>query len=215
VEGNQLINKLNSLFSWVTKLAYVNGLWMLFSLVGFIVVGFFPATVAMMTICRKWLNGESEIPIFKTFVKTYKSALISSNLLGWILAGVGVLLYINFLVLQANTGQINIVTISAFYLFLFFFLITVSHALPVFVYYRVSLLSCIRNAFIMGLLNMHLSIAIIISQSAFFYLMFSYPSTAVFFLGSILSVIQMWLALRSFKRFDKKALKNKSVAAIV
>jgi uncharacterized membrane protein YesL len=99
----------------VTKLAYVNGLWMLFSLVGFIVVGFFPATVAMMTICRMWLNGESEIPIFKTFVKTYKSALISSNLLGWILAGVGVLLYINFLVLQANTGQINIVTVSVLF----------------------------------------------------------------------------------------------------
>ncbi|MBD1379461.1 YesL family protein [Metabacillus arenae] len=213
MEGNLFITKLNTLFLWVTKLAYLNGLWILFSLIGLVIVGLFPASVAMLTICRKWLHGESTLPIFKTFVKTYKSALLSSNLLGWILAGVGILLYINFLILQANTGQINIVTISAFYLFLVFFLITVSHALPVFVHYRISILNCIRHAFIIGLLNVHLSIAIMISQSSFFYLMFSYPSSAVFFLGSILSIIQMWLALCSFKRIDKRAMKKKSVKA--
>lgn len=211
MEGNLFINKINSLFSWITKLAYLNALWLLFSLIGFIVIGFFPATVAMLEICRKWLNGERDIPLFKTFRNSYKSAFLPSNMIGWIFTAVGILLYLNFLVLQANTGQINFFAVSAFYLFLFFYLVTASHVLPVYVHYRVPVISCIRNAFIIGLVNMHFSLAILISQSAFVYLMFSYPSSAVFFLGSILSVIQMWIVIRSFRRIDRKVTKEKSV----
>jgi uncharacterized membrane protein YesL len=211
---NGFISKINSLFSWITKLAYVNLLWIIFSILGFIIVGFFPATVAMMNICRKWLSGDCDLPIYQTFMKTYKSELLRSNLLGGALAGIGLLLYMNFLVLQAKPSGASIVFISAFYLFVFFYIITVTHVLPIFVHYQVSFLTCIRNAFIMGLLNMHISLAIVISQSAFFYLMFSYPASTVFFLGSILSMIQMWLAIRSFKRIDQKASIKKQAKAV-
>jgi uncharacterized membrane protein YesL len=208
MQTNAIMSRLNLVLTWVTKLAYLNGLWIFFSLIGFIVIGFFPATVAMMAICRKWLNNEEDIPLFRTFLKVFKSELVSANILGWIFASIGILLYINFLILQANTGSLNIILISAFFLFTFFYIITLTHALPLYVHYHVTFLTCIKNAFIMALVNIHISIAILISQSAFYYLMFSYPAGALFFLGSVLSIIQMWLALRSFNRIDQKALKS-------
>jgi uncharacterized membrane protein YesL len=44
--------------------------------------------------------------------------------------------------------------------------------------------------------------------------MFSYPASTVFFLGSILSMIQMWLAIRSFNRIDQKASIKKQAKAV-
>ncbi|WP_157800956.1 YesL family protein [Bacillus solitudinis] len=204
MQTNGLMSKLNSILSWVTKMAYLNGLWLLFSIIGFVVIGFFPATVAMMTICRKWLNGESEFKLFPTFLSIYKAELLSANLLGWMFSSIGIVLYFNYLVLQASP-DVNIVMVAAFYVIVFLYVLTSTHFLPIYVHYHVSLFTCLKNAFIMGLVNVHISIAIVISQSAFYYLMFTYPAGALFFLGSVLSIIQMWLAFRSFNRIEKKS----------
>ncbi|WP_088103244.1 YesL family protein [Halalkalibacter urbisdiaboli] len=204
MQTNVIMSKLSSMLSWVTKLAYLNGLWLLFSLAGFVFIGFFPATVTMMAICRKWLNGEEDIPLFRTFSQGFKTELVKANLLGWFFTAIGIVLYLNFLVLQANMNSVNIVFISAFYLFVFLFILALTHVIPMYVHYHMSLLTCIKNAFIVGLVNMHISLAIIVSQSAIYYLLFSYPAGALFFLGSVLSMIQMWLALRSFKKIDNK-----------
>lgn len=62
---------------WITRFAYLNLLWIAFSLVGLGVVGFFPATAAMFAVVRKWVHGEKDIPVFQVFGKTIKR--ISEN----------------------------------------------------------------------------------------------------------------------------------------
>ncbi|WP_421102885.1 DUF624 domain-containing protein [Sporosarcina psychrophila] len=52
-----------NVFEWITRLAYIYLLWILFSLAGGMISGFFPATIAMFAISREWLKGISEIPI--------------------------------------------------------------------------------------------------------------------------------------------------------
>src|SRR5690625_6342583 len=54
-----------TLANWIMRLAYVNILWIAFSLVGIIILGFFPATIGMFTVIRKWIQGDGDIPIFK------------------------------------------------------------------------------------------------------------------------------------------------------
>lgn len=53
--------------NWIMRLAYVNFLWILFTLAGFIVFGFFPATIATFAVVRKWIFDTTDIPIFTTF----------------------------------------------------------------------------------------------------------------------------------------------------
>ncbi|BDG36084.1 DUF624 domain-containing protein [Saccharococcus caldoxylosilyticus] len=50
-----LDGKLYRVCEWITRLACINILWMLFTLAGLIVFGIAPATVALFTIVRKWL----------------------------------------------------------------------------------------------------------------------------------------------------------------
>ncbi len=57
---------------WIMRFAYVNILWGLFTLAGLVLFGFMPATVAMFTVIRKWLMGETDIPVFKTFFASFK-----------------------------------------------------------------------------------------------------------------------------------------------
>ncbi|MCK0471818.1 YesL family protein [Halalkalibacter sp. APA_J-10(15)] len=198
------MNKLMSIFNWIFKMAYLNGLWILFSLVGLVIFGFFPSTIAMLTICKKWLNGEEELPIFKTFMNVLKAEKLRGNLLGWILVSIGAVLYANFLVIQANVESVSIIFIFSFYLIAFLYIVTLTHVFPLYIHYKVPLLIIIKNAFIMSLSNIHFSGGMIISQSAIYYVMFSYPASALFFLGSVQAMIQMWLAVRSFHRIEMK-----------
>ncbi len=56
----------------ISKLAYVNVLWILFSLAGLILLGVAPATVALFSVTRAWARKEWDIPVFQTFWSVYK-----------------------------------------------------------------------------------------------------------------------------------------------
>lgn len=54
------------------KLAYVNLLWLLFTVAGLAVFGFMPATVSLFTIVRKWQMKQAEVTVWNTFISIYK-----------------------------------------------------------------------------------------------------------------------------------------------
>ena len=71
-----------SFFEWVTKLALLNLLWLLFSLVGGILLGIFPSTLAMFAVIRQWLQGDTQLSIRKSFWRYYKADFWKGNALG-------------------------------------------------------------------------------------------------------------------------------------
>src|SRR5699024_11923190 len=80
---------------WVTRFAYVNVLWFLFTFLGLVFLGAMPSTVAMFAVIRKWVTGVKEVPIFKTFLESYLTEFVKANMLGYILFGIGAQLYID------------------------------------------------------------------------------------------------------------------------
>ena len=60
-----------NVLEWITRFAYLNLLWILFSLAGGVIFGFFPATIAMFAIAREWLKGNRNTN-FNTFWKHYR-----------------------------------------------------------------------------------------------------------------------------------------------
>src|SRR5699024_12288098 len=75
-------SKLYNILEWITKFDYVNLLCFVFTLAGGIILGFYPATVAMFAMVRDWLRGKSDVPILKTDWNYYKTDFFKSNLLG-------------------------------------------------------------------------------------------------------------------------------------
>src|SRR5690625_2733437 len=92
--------------AWLMRLAYLNVLWLAFSLLGLLIVGFAPATLAMFSVIRKWMMGEKEVAIFPLFWKSYREEFFRANIIFLILAAIGWIFYIDFQIFKQAQGTI-------------------------------------------------------------------------------------------------------------
>lgn len=69
---HSLTNGLHGFCVWVMRLAYLNLLWLLFTLAGLGVAGLMPATAAMFTVTREWVKGNPDASVFSVFLRAYK-----------------------------------------------------------------------------------------------------------------------------------------------
>lgn len=208
MNGNGLVNSLDMMLKWVTRIAIVNILWIVFSLVGLIVGGIFPATVASLSVSRKWLTGEIDIPIWKTFKDTFKREFKNSNLLGWLLLLVGGILYINYKTLLNMSGNLLWISTFAFYLLVFFYILLIIWIFPLLSHYNGTIMQQIKNAIILGLGRIHISLASFLWLFIVIYFSLKYPSSILFVSFSIGSLGWAWISLRTFNKLDETILKK-------
>src|SRR5699024_6508383 len=104
----------------IMRLAYINLLWVVFSVMGLIVIVFMRSTAAMFAVVRKWVSGDYDISIFRTFWNSYRTEFLKANLLGYMLLVIG---YVLFLDLQFLRAQDNIVYTFFSFIILGLFLI--------------------------------------------------------------------------------------------
>ncbi len=86
-------NGLNSFCTWVMRLAYLNVLWILFSLAGLVAFGLMPATAAMFTVAREWAKGNTDAPVFSVFFRAFKKEWRASQILGLIVVTAALFLF--------------------------------------------------------------------------------------------------------------------------
>ncbi|OYD08457.1 YesL family protein [Paludifilum halophilum] len=204
MELGGLMGVLYRISEWIMRLAYVNLLWILFTLVGLVLFGAVPATAAMFQVIRKWVMGNGDIPIFATFWKTYRSEFITVNLLWLILVGIGFVLYVDFLYFGSMGGfafqwlQFAIVSVFLMYL------ITLMYIFPVFVHYELKTLQFIKYAFILGITNPLQTLMMAIGGVAVCLMIRYFPGLLPFFSGSVLAFLWMWLAYQAFCKIERR-----------
>ncbi len=189
---------------WITRFAYVNLLWIGFSILGLVVFGFFPATISMFAITRKWAMGETDIPIFQTFLNTYKSEFIKSNCLGAIIAIILGLIVFNLVLIQnMGNGFFEVIQIPI-YMFMFAAGLTILFMFSVYVHYELTLLQIIKNSFLMMIIHPIENLVIISGLAAVFFVVKFVPGLGFFFAGSISAAIVMATCYLVFKKVDKR-----------
>ncbi|MFL6561089.1 MAG: YesL family protein [Bacillus sp. (in: firmicutes)] len=192
---------------WIMRLAYVNLLWFLFSLIGLIFLGISPASVALFTILRKWLRKETDLPIFQTFIQTFKKEFMKANKLGFVMALIGLFLYFDFKFLIAVGGTVQYALSIPLLIISIFYLITLLYIFPVYVQYEVNLLQYIKNSFYIGIINMHITILTIAAIWLLSFLFSAVPGIVLFFGVSLVSISAMGGATLSFRRIETKQKK--------
>lgn len=184
---------------WITRLAYLNILWILFTVVGLVVFGLFPATAATFAVTRKWQTGDTELPIFKTFWEAYREEFKQANYLGFILFLIGFFLYFDLRFAQSQTGFFHI--FKFFFLgLLFFYYVMLLYVFPVFSHYQMKTLEYIKHAFILALGRPLQSILMIIGSVVVTYLMMFIPGLIPVYSVSLMSLILTWGAFLSFPK---------------
>ncbi|KGM45361.1 YesL family protein [Neobacillus niacini] len=193
------MNGLYALTEWITRFAYVNILWIGFSLLGLVFFGISPATVAMFTIIRKWIMGESDIPVFKTFWHTYKKEFLRGNGVGIVIALLAYIIFIDLNYIKLDT-MIQI----PLYLIIFAIIMTLLYIFPVYVHYNVTFLQLFKNSFFIMMVNPVSSIMMLIGFVALFFVMRFLPALSIFFGGSLSAGIIMSSCYLAFQKIEKK-----------
>jgi uncharacterized membrane protein YesL len=187
---------------WIMKLAYINILWLFFTVCSLVVFGFFPATIAMFVIVRKMLMGDFDVPVFKTFWEHYKKDFVKSNLLGLLLAVLGYFFYIDLHLLQATKGLISLLYYPALLICLGYIL-TICYVFPTFVHYELKVHQVLKTALYIMLFNPISTVLMAVCIIAIYFLMTTVPGLIPLFSASLLSVALMWSSFFAFSRVER------------
>lgn len=191
---NGLMKGFHGFSEWVMRLAYVNFLWVFFTMSGLVLFGFFPATVAMFAVVRKWVRKETDVPVFNLFWKTYKADFLKSNLLGLIISFAGFVLYFNFTVIEDAVTPalkwlyIPYIIITAMYI------LTLLYIFPVFVHFNIKIREVFRNAFILMTVSPLITCSKVVLTGVLCFLFLQFPGVIPFFSGSLIAILLMFLS---------------------
>jgi len=81
---NNLMSKVLAVCQWILDFAILNFLFVAGTLIGGVVLGFFPAFFATIAVLRRLLIEEGKIAIVKPFIQAYKENFVPSLKIGYL-----------------------------------------------------------------------------------------------------------------------------------
>ncbi|WP_161568189.1 YesL family protein [Anaerobacillus alkaliphilus] len=202
-----MTGKIYQVLELFMKIAYLNLLWMLFTLLGFGIFGVVPASVALLAVVRKWLMKDTDIPIFTLYFRTYKNQFIQSNIFGLIFAFAFIILYINYSYLFVESGLLQVILTIGLILNSIIFLVTFIYFFPVYVHYNLRFLEYLKHSFLMGMINIHFVLLLSFIFVIIYHLFIYFPVYVGLFLPSMIGLTLMSITLISFNIFEKKRVR--------
>lgn len=188
---------------WIMRLAYLNLLWILFSVAGLFILGLFPSTAAMCAVIRKWLRGEGDTSVFQNFSSAYRCYFLKANVLGYILLGLGIVIFVDIRLFANIDGLVGVLLLAIGFACLFLYCIVLLYVFPVLVSLHTSLFQTIKYALLIGISSLPFTLlmgmSILMLGIVFFYI----PALSIFFLGSAAVLVMMWITQSIFRRITK------------
>jgi uncharacterized membrane protein YesL len=187
----------------ITAMVYLNLLWIGFTIAGLVIFGIFPATVGLFSVLRKWNAGEREIPIFRTFWKTYRAEFLKANGLGFVWMIVGYLLITQFRILSVQEeGAYHLASFGVIAL-LILYSITLLYFFPIYVHFDLKLKDYFRWPFIVGIVHPLLTVFLAGMLILFHHLMFTYVPVLVLLIGgSVSGYLLTWGASKVLPKYE-------------
>lgn len=194
MESSGWMGKLYSFCQWITRLAYINLLWLLFMGLGLVVLGAAPSTATMFSIIRKWVQGESNFPIFSTFWEIYKKEFRKANVLGFLLLLISIVLYMDWRLISSVQGFLYPILTGCLIGVAFLFVVVMLYIFPVFVHYEYRTLQYLKTAFLIGISYPLHTMAMILAVVCAFLISIFFNSVGILFVGSGLGFALMYLS---------------------
>ncbi|MEQ6376756.1 DUF624 domain-containing protein [Bacillaceae bacterium S4-13-56] len=209
------VQGLYQLCEWIMRLTLLQIYWFLFSLLGGVILGIFPSTVAMFEINRRWIKGELDLPTFKYFWFAFKQQFGRANILGYLLSLIGFIIIIDFHIFLGFDSVLFMFFTSMLIVITLLYILILIYIFPIFVTYKVRIHRSIAFACLIGIYKMKSTILIIV-VSFLLCLVFSTFPPVFFFLGiSTSSLILMWISRSTLLDIKESfSTKNSSVEKV-
>ncbi len=191
---------------WLMWIMYLNLLWVIATIVGLVIFGLFPATMALTTTIREW-HVHEEISFHKSFLKAYKHYFIKSNLIGILFLVVGYILFVDLQWILQNTSTFQFLFLVVLFLLVFIYLITVLYAFPIMAHFDLSIGQVIKHAIVIGVFSPLITLGIGISLILLYFLWRFIPGLLPVIGVSLPIYIITRLSIIAFERFEVKQQK--------
>ena len=195
--------RFNNYAIWMIKVAYLNLLWIGFTIVGLGLFGLFPATVAMFAIVQKWLQNEPVDRIFQSFWKTYKKEFISLNKFGLFFIVIGYILVYDFMFVYKNMDKLQLLFPVLLFLTICY-LVTLLYFFPVYTQFEMKFFQYIKQSFLIGASSLLETILIFTACMLLGIIINLIPGIIPLFTGSVLAVAITWCSNKALYKIKGK-----------
>ncbi|ENH98154.1 integral membrane protein [Gracilibacillus halophilus YIM-C55.5] len=199
---NKFTNGIQAFCEWVCYFFYLNVFWIIGTLMGGVVLGAGPSTIALFVIARKTAMGEEDIPLWQTFWHEYKRQFLRGSVMIWVLIVLAGVWYLDIrlaFMLEGWFGrflQVSLVMIGIILVML------VLYIYPFYVHYQMSWIRYFKYAMAFGFLHLNhflfMIVTIFFTYSFLAYLQGFIPLFGI----SLLVHLNMMLAYQAFKQTD-------------
>jgi uncharacterized membrane protein YesL len=207
---------------WILRFSVINILWILCSIPFFfliimliisqnpekfkIVVGLlaivapftlFPATSALFTVARKWVMGEGDVPLLKTFFKGYKENYLQSITGGLIYTLIAVTLWINYRFYLDKQSLLQIMALFITLIGIIWF-VSLFHFFSFVTHYHMKLFQLIKNSILITIVRPVTSVLLVMTNIFIVYISTKFTFLIPFFMGSLIAFTSFWFFYRIF-----------------
>lgn len=188
---------------WIWRFMILNFLWVVFMVAGGVALGIMPSTVATFYILRKWVQGDFDVPIFKTFKYVYKKEFVNSNKCGFVFFALFAFLAFDLAILYKMEALYSTVLYIIVMTVLFFVSISFMFFFPLYVHFEQSNKEYIKNSFIIALSSPFQTFLILIGLYILSYIVKGNLGLVLFFFIAIPGYLIMHVSNKKFKQIQR------------
>lgn len=206
LERKGFIGFIYTLMEWITRIAYINILWVFFSLLGLLIFGIAPATLAMFTVTKKFIIDKiPDVRIFSTFWTEFKSNFLRANGLVWPLLLVAYILYIDFQYLPKFPGILYYIMLFVFVNVTIIFIIVSLYIFPVYINFRRDIWESYKFSFVIGISYPFTTISMLVAIFVLGLFLERIPGLIPFFSISLVSFTINFFTNVAFTKLEEKS----------
>ncbi|MBJ6359841.1 YesL family protein [Paenibacillus sp. GCM10012307] len=217
MEMRGLMGGFYKISEWIMRLSVTNVLWIICSIpfVFFIFSGlvisqnegqlyssliwaaivapftFFPATAALYAVVRKWIMGEVDVPLFKTFFRGYKENYVQSMFGGLLYTLLFVIMFVDYKVYLNELNNFQLLS-YVFIGLIFLLFVSMFNFFSMMVHYHMKLFQLIKNAILITIGRPLRSLSTVIVSGGILFISFQFTFLIPFFMGSLIGVVSFY-----------------------
>lgn len=189
---------------WVMNLFILHIYWIGGTLLGGVVFGVAPSSIALFSTIRKLFTHSNTINVFDYFKKEYKANFKKSFAIGLLYLVIALFIYSYILFITATTTSLLAYTHIFIYAFLFLLIIFTFYLIPVYVHFEMELKRLIPNTFRILLTNMKWNFPMLFTVLAVVLVYIRFSVSLLFFGMSLPAFVISYFCQKAFQDFQDK-----------
>ncbi|SMQ84957.1 Uncharacterized membrane protein YesL [Bacillus sp. OV166] len=191
---------------WIWRVVSVNLCWIVFTVLGLGIFGFFPSSVALFTIVRKWIKKDTDTPVWKTFKNVYFKEWKRSNGLGFVFFGIGLFLFVDIRIAEGMMSGVfsNFLSVILYFL-AFLLLLSVGYFFAIYVHFELTNKEYLKQSFLFAVTSLPSTLWIGAGFFVIGYLINQLPGLTPFISAVAPAYWMMRVCLNRFNHLEKRA----------